>query len=282
MNSRTRRSVSSNASSAVVAAPLRHRPRGFSTLCNARPARNAYPGPRPVRREPVSDTPPPAAVDDGPVKRPLFAMPASPGLWLGIGGMVMFLVAAFLPWYTISAKFPSAGFNDWTVIIQFDGLNGLFVHGDLKTRLGLGVPAVGFPLIILFVVSFFFKIRKLVRSTSHKARSASLFRGSINILIPVILTIIVISQFALFIPGDAPPEIKDLGQAIAGQPFGGERNFTLTDDVGLQHQGSLRWGFGPALWVMIAAAALMNLGSQLEKRIARKALKELRAPPMSE
>jgi hypothetical protein len=226
------------------------------------------------------DAPPQAAADDGPVKRPLFAMPASPGLWFGIIGMAMFLLSALLPWYTISAKYPSVPeFREWTVIIQFDGINGLFVHPQLKEKLGLGVPSVGFPLIIFFAISFYFKLRKLIRSTSHKARSASLFRGSINILIPVILTIVIISQFALFIPGDAPPEAKDLGQAIAGQPFGGERNFTFTDSLGFQHQGSLRWGFGPALWIMVAAAVLMNVGSQMEKRVARKALRELQAPP---
>jgi hypothetical protein len=182
-----------------------------------------------------------------------------------------------LPWYTITALFPSAGYDAWTVIIQFDGLNGLYVDPQVKSRIGLGVSPIGFPIVILFVISAFRKIRKLIRSTTHKARSASLLRGSLNILIPVGITLGIITQFASFIPDDAPPEIKALGQAIASQPFGGQQEFTLRDELGLEHSGSLGWGFGPALWVMVAAAVIMNVGSQWEKRAARKGFEQLRA-----
>lgn len=217
----------------------------------------------------------PDATGQRPVRGFLFAIPATPGVWMGIVGLALFVVASALPWYVISAKFPFAGYPDYTTIIQFDGISGLYVDPELKSNLGLSPPSVAFPVAIVFAVTAFFKIRKLIRTTQHKMRAGTLFRSSLTILIPLTITLAAITQIPSIIPADAPQQVKDLGHSIAAQPFGGEDNFTFEPAPGFPQSGQLRWGFGPALWVMILAAVVMNLGSRLEMRAYRKAARQL-------
>jgi hypothetical protein len=200
----------------------------------------------------------------------------TPGVWVGIAGYILMVAASLLPWYNVSARVPSVqGFADMTSIIQFDGVNGLYVHPLLKEGLGLGVPAIGFPFAILFLFSALMKIRKIIRSNQHKMRAATLTRSSFLILIPLIITLAAIMTLPNFVPSSAPVEAQNLAHAVAAQPFGGSSHFTFdAPQTGLEG-GDLQWGFGPAIYVMIAAALLMNVGSQLEMRVYRRLTKEV-------
>ena len=209
----------------------------------------------------------------------------TPGVWMGIGGYVLFVVASFLPWYFVSAQIPGVPpYENPTVIIQFDGLNGLFVHQDLRTALGFGVPAVGFPIAIFFMISGILKIRKIIRSNQHKMRAATLTRSSFAILIPFGLTLVAIYTIPMFVPDTAPNQAQFLAQAIAERPFGGAQQFNFPDPANpaATRTGTLQWGFGPALFLMLAAAFIMNFGSQLEMRIYRRITKELELQAQAE
>ncbi len=199
----------------------------------------------------------------------LAAAGMTPGVWLGIVGFALIVAASLLPWYTISAQVPPA-YPQMTTIIQFDGISGLYVHPDLRTGLGLGVPSVGFPIAVIFVISALFKIRKIIRSSTRKMRAATLARSSIMIAIPLVATFIAISMLPSFLPASAPTQAHALARAVSAQPLGGSTSFEFPG-VGTPLQGTLQWGFGPALWVMIGAAVLMNLASKLEMRAYRKA-----------
>jgi len=228
-------------------------------------------------RAPATGDEPPAGAEGGPPwYRLLFSIPPTPGMWLGLAGLVLIVLASALPWYTVSARFETAGYPDMTPILQFDGINGLFVHPDLKANLGLTPPAVGFPVALLFVVSSFLKVRKLVRSASHKMRAGTLVRGSLVVLLPLAATVLAVGLGALLVPADAPTEVHDLVGTVSGQPLGGAAQFTLDTPSAPAQPGSLEWGFGPALWVMAAAALIMNVGSRMEVHSARRAQRALR------
>ncbi len=205
----------------------------------------------------------------------------TPGVWVGIAGYALMVAASLLPWYNVSARVPGIepyvhthDFDNMTTIIQFDGINGLFVHPLLKEALGLGVPAVGFPFAVLFLISALLKIRKIVRSNQHKLRAATLTRSSFLILIPLAVTLIAIMTLPNYVPASAPVEAQNLAHAVAAQPFGGSSDFSFQVPLAGTQQGTLEWGFGPAIYVMIAAALLMNVGSQLEMRLYRRFTKE--------
>ena len=65
--------------------------------------------------------------------------------------------------------------------------------------------------------------------------------------------------------------------AISSQPFGGSQQFEFPDPGNplATTTGTLQWGFGPALYLMVVAAVLMNLGSKLEMRVYRRVTHEL-------
>jgi hypothetical protein len=99
-----------------------------------------------------------------------------------------------------------------------------------------------------------------------------LFRGCLHIAIAVVITVILIMSIATVVPGSAPQQAKDLAHSVSTHPFGGEENFSVEDPVlGSDHNGSLRWGFGPALQVMGLAAGLLVVGALLESGAGRKA-----------
>lgn len=207
----------------------------------------------------------------------VFAIPPTPGFWVGMGGLVLVAVGSALPWYSVQGRFPGAGYPELTTIVGFDGLNGLFVHPQLEANLGLSPPPVGFPVTALFILSAFLKFRKLVRSTTHRMRGATMVRGSLMVVVPILVTLVVVTQVPLFVPADAPPVARAMADQVSGQPFGGSANLTLeTPSSGLQ-PGDLSWGFGPAVWVMAVAVVLMNVGSRLDERFARKAFERLEA-----
>ena len=211
----------------------------------------------------------------------LVAAGMTPGVWLGIGGYVLLVVASLLPWYNVSANIPNVPPYDqgMTTLIQFDGVNGLYVDQNLKAAVGFGVPAVGFPVGILFLISAVFKIRKIIRSNEHKMRAATLTRSSIAILVPLAVTLAAIYSIPSFLPSSAPVQAQALAHAISDQPFGGSAPFSFPHptlaDPSATSVGTLQWGFGPALLLMVIAAVLMNVGSQLEMRVYREATHQL-------
>lgn len=196
-------------------------------------------------------------------------------MWLGFAGLALIIIASALPWYTVSARFPTAGYNEFTPVVQFDGLNGLFVHPELKANLGLAPPAVGFPVAVLFIISAALKVRKILRSATTKMRSGTLVRGSLLVLIPFVATVIVVSQATLFVPADAPTQARDVAQTISSQPLGGTSQVTLEAPTSALHQGELRWGFGPAVYLMVASVVILNLSSRLEIRSAHSTYRKM-------
>jgi hypothetical protein len=205
----------------------------------------------------------------------IFAIPPTPGLLLGIVGLVLVAVGSALPWYSVEGRFPGAGYPEFSTIVGFDGLNGLFVHPQLEQNLGLAPPSIGFPVVLVFAFSAFLKVRKLIRTTTHRMRGSTMVRGSLIVLVPVIATLVVVTQVPLFIPADAPAEARAMGQHVSAQPLGGAATVTLQTPTSGPQEGQLRWGFGPAVWVMLAAVVVMNVGSRLDVRAARRALGQL-------
>ena len=214
-----------------------------------------------------------AGVADRPIRAILKAIAASPGVWLGIGGYALALFATFLPWYFVAVRAEGTQFDPLTTVLQFDGLNGLFVHPELKPVLGVSAPSVGFPIGLLFLITIPFKVRKLLRSSAKKMRAVTLLRSSIYTVVPAIATIALIVLLPSFIPADAPLIAHEMAGDIASQPLGGGSPIVFQRDlpVRVAVPAEMHWGFGPALFLMLVAAVLMNLGSRLERRSQSRA-----------
>lgn len=214
--------------------------------------------------------PPPPALPQKP-KGLFFVIPPSLGTFVGIAGMVLFLYASTLPWYSIAGRLPSLGFPDWTPLIGFDGITGLSVHPELQNRIGLAVPSIAFPLILIFLISFYFRLRGLMRAPSHRVRSKSFLRGTLWVIVPIAITLALLMMLPSLVPASAPTQAHDLAQQIAANPSGGESDFQVTDPLGTTHNGQVRWGFGPGVTFLLAAAALMAAGAVLDRAAGLRA-----------
>ena len=228
--------------------------------------------------EPERPPPPPPEPEWQPEEAPpdperkgYFKTPPTLGTFLGIGGMVLFLLAASLPWYNVSGLFPAAGYSEWTTLIQFDGVRGLYVLPELRERLGFQMPSFFFPFVLLLVFTFLLRLRRLRNAKTPAERGKSFLKGTIGIVLPIAVAVLVISQIPNFIPPDADPEVSRLGQEIGTHPFGGEAQFTFPGPInGTAVTGDLRWGFGPALTVMAAAAGLLVFAAIIEYGAGRR------------
>lgn len=219
--------------------------------------------------EPTAPEPNQAAFADRPLRQILKAIARSPGVLLGSAGYLLFLIATFLPWYFVSVLAPGTPFGSETTVLQFDGINGLYVHPNLQAVLGFSAPSVGFPVGLVFLFSVPFKIRKLMRSSTKKLRAATLFRSSLLTIVPAIATIALIVLLPSFIPAGAPTVVHQMAGQISSHPVAGSAPIVFPAGVPVAAQ--MHWGFGSALFLMIVASVLMNLGSQFERRAHRRA-----------
>ena len=188
---------------------------------------------------------------------------AALGVILGIVGVIVYLVALFLPWYVVTGNIQTtmietAGTAELVII---DGVNGLRVNTlqsdqGLTTLFGLGIPFS-----IIFLSSVVLIALDIIGVEKLKKLSRSYIISGIASLIPIIIILVfivaltgVIESFAGALSGGEPipQQVTDMVSAMSSSPFMGGYTETIND----QGSVAISWGLGIGSYMFIAAAAI--------------------------
>jgi hypothetical protein len=185
------------------------------------------------------------------------------GVILGIIGIVVYLVALFLPWYMVQGniKTPLLETAGTTELVLIDGVNGLRVN-TLQSDQGLATLfGIGIPFSIIFLSSVVLNALDIIGAEKAKNLSWPYIISGITSLIPIIVIIIfivslagLIPSFASFVGGEQaiPTQIADMASAMSSSPLMGE----YIDTVNSHGTISIIWGLASGSFLFIAAAVI--------------------------
>lgn len=199
---------------------------------------------------------------------------ASLGIILGLIGVVVYLLALFLPWYTCVGNIQTSTLStDGIVdIIILDGVNGLRVN-MIQNSQGLS-PMVGIaiPFSIIFLSSVLLTTLDIVGVKKASKLSKTYIISGIMSVIPTILVIVavisltgIVNSVAGTISGGnaLPQEVTDIISAISSSPLGGDINQT----VGTNGTASLSWGLAIGAYMFIVAGAIKIVAGIMLRKI---------------
>ncbi len=188
---------------------------------------------------------------------------AALGIIIGIIGVAVYLVALFLPWYTVTGNINTTLIDTagTTEIVLIDGLNGLrinMIQGNqgLTTLFGLGIPFG-----IIFLGNVIMNALDIIGVEKPKDLSRTYIISAFTSLIPLIIIIAfivaltgVVTSVAGSVTGGQPipQQVNDIVSAMSSAPFGGGFTDTL-DSVGTI---DIAWGLAIGSFMFIAASAI--------------------------
>lgn len=208
---------------------------------------------------------------------------ASISIILGIVGLVLYLFAMVLPWYTVRGNIQTQALQTLgeTDLISIDGLNGLRIN-TLQSDQGFAqLFGIGIPFAIIFLASVILTVFDLIGVEKARNLSRKFIVSGITTLIPVIVILIFVTQLAGLIPQFAgafaggtplPPQVEQIARAISSSPISGSYSGTL-DSYG---QLSVWWSLGIGSYLFIAAAIVKIIAG-----VATRTLEEKTPPPPS-
>ncbi|MDG6223072.1 MAG: Vps62-related protein [Candidatus Bathyarchaeota archaeon] len=182
---------------------------------------------------------------------------------LGLAGVIVYLVALFLPWYTCTGNIQTTMLStEGTVeIVTLDGVNGLRVN-MLQGNQGL-TPLFGIaiPFSIIFLSSVLLNALDIIAAEKPSSLSKSYIISGITSLIPAILILGAVISLTVLIESVAgafsgglvlPPQVADIVSAISSSPFGGN----ITQAIDSNGTASISWGLGIGAYMFIVAATI--------------------------
>jgi hypothetical protein len=182
---------------------------------------------------------------------------------LGIIGVIVYLVALFLPWYVVTGDVQTTVLETagTTQLVLIDGVNGIRVN-TLQSDQGLATLfGIGIPFSIIFLSSVVLTALDIIVIEKPKELSRTYIISGITSLIPVIIIIIfivalmaVITSFADALSGGQPlpQQVTDMVSAMSSSPFAGG----FTDTINSQGTVAISWGLGVGSYLFIFAAAI--------------------------
>ena len=182
---------------------------------------------------------------------------------LGIIGVIVYLVALFLPWYVVTGDVQTTVLETagTTQLVLIDGVNGVRVN-TLQSDQGLATLfGIGIPFSIIFLSSVVLTALDIIVIEKPKELSRTYIISGITSLIPVIIIIIfivaltaVITSFADALSGGQPlpQQVTDMVSAMSSSPFTGG----FTDTINSQGTVAISWGLGVGSYLFIFAAAI--------------------------
>ena len=181
---------------------------------------------------------------------------------LGSVGVIIYLVALFLPWYVVTGniqttELETAGTKE---LVLIDGVNGLRINTlqndqGLTTLFGLGIPFS-----IIFLSSVILNALDIIGVEKPKSLSKTYIISGITSLIPIIIILIfivaltgVITSFAGSMSGGQPipQQVTDMVSAMSAFPLTGG----YTDTINSSGSIAISWGLGLGSYLFIIAAA---------------------------
>ena len=190
-------------------------------------------------------------------------------LMLGIGAIILTLIALFLPWYTISASSEAGPLaqQGGVTLMTIDGISGLKVN----MFLGAGESTSGFsnlfsaqlPLAMIFLAGVLLLTLDIVGVKSGKKLGNKFILSAIISLLPFILIFIFIMMLPSFLPWTSalvpgqqvPPQVEIMVRTVAGNPVYGSDSQVLPV-VGAT---TVSWGFGIGAYLFVVAAIIRTV-----------------------
>lgn len=199
---------------------------------------------------------------------------AALGIILGLIGVIVYLLALFLPWYTCTGNIQTSTLStDGTVnIIILDGVNGLRVN-MIQNSQGLA-PMVGIaiPFSIIFLSSVLLTTLEIVGVKKASKLSKTYIISGVMSIIPTILIIVavislvgIVNSVAGTISGGnaLPAEVTEIIAAISSSPLGGN----IAQTIGTNGTASLSWGLAIGAYMFIVAGAIKIVAGIMLRKI---------------
>ncbi|HNU35347.1 MAG TPA: hypothetical protein PKJ15_02015 [Methanomassiliicoccales archaeon] len=193
---------------------------------------------------------------------------------LALIALVIGVVAAFLPYYTVSLSIDSPyltteGFQDVLVI---DGMNGLRVN-TLDPEVGLvQLTALPIPLSILLITPLIFLLLGTIGVSDAKIARKYLTRG-IVMLLPVIIIIAIIatlSSLYVYFPDEVTgvEDAKVVFDTVSASPFSGGQDVYLPESG---ETAQVNWGLGIGGYMLIVTSVLLIIAAVLRFKSKKQA-----------
>lgn len=187
---------------------------------------------------------------------------------LCIVGLVLTIVAVFLPWYTVSGRFSVAGqdvtLNRLLTIDAFNGVQANFPSSQGPVTLGALTIPIAY---IVIVGTVLLVVGTIGISRSSKLGLRYIGRG-IRLLIPLILILVftlVLGQLSGLVPTSVPEARGPVQQTLTGisqHPFQGTLDTTIASIPGSTI--AVSWQLGWGVYLLLFAAIVFFIAGLLE------------------
>ena len=214
------------------------------------------------------------------------------GLMVGIAAIVLTVVALFLPWYTITAssEFGPLAETNGAPLMTMDGIHGVNVNmflsaeGSDSTSGYANLFSTQLPFAIFLGAGIVLLVLDIIGVKSGKSLGRKFWYGIIDVLLPVILIIVFVTQLPAFLPyayglfpgQGIPVQIEDVARSIAASPVAG----TTNTDFPMVGATTVSWGLGIGAYLLIVVAILRFVAGLMMRAVPDLQKANAAQPPL--
>jgi hypothetical protein len=182
---------------------------------------------------------------------------------LAVAGLVVGLVAFFLPWYVVTVDANAPGFlvtNGPKDLFRVDGISGVTISPPDRAAVQVNVFPLPIGLMLAITTGYFFL--KVAGTKTSRRLGARFITKGIVALLPFLFVVLVATLFLPAMTGgggdSGAPGVGDFLGPVAASPFGGSN--TVSDVGGT---ATVTWGLGIGAWLLVVSAAIMIVAGLL-------------------
>jgi hypothetical protein len=195
--------------------------------------------------------------------------PFTKGTYIGLLGKVLYLIALFLPWYSLMVSVDSGDYatHGWVELVHIDGIKGVQIN-ELLTggHDPKGNTFLPIPISWLMLGFFLWSIYSIFTTRTARSRGWKFFRGGIVIIIVFVILYFLITQLPTFIPEKSPAALRSLLDYIVAYPFLG----STSQDFGAWGKVHAQWGLQVGGFLLVISAIVQIIGGFMEWGGAKK------------
>jgi hypothetical protein len=189
--------------------------------------------------------------------------PFTTGTYVGLIGKLIYLIALFLPWYSLMVSVDAGDYttHGWVELVHIDGMTGVHIN---KLLTGGALPGslafLPVPVSWILLCVFIWSIVSIFGARTARSRGWKLVRGGIIIIIVFVVLYVLISQLPAIIPDNAPNALRSILDYIVTFPFGG----VTTQAFGIYGTVHMRWGLQAGGYMLLVSAVVQLIGGFME------------------
>jgi len=195
------------------------------------------------------------------------------GLAIGFAGMLIALVALFLPWYAVTATYSGLPSGSAPVsVMPIDGIKGfsvsLFTGNTTSSPSGLtNIVSAKIPFSIIFAVGLPLLLLDVIGVRSGKGLGRKFMEGAIPLVLPFVFIYAFVANLSNVVPlvstllggQTVSSQGGQLLGTIAATPIGG----SASQSFPIVNAASFTWAFGIGAYLFLAAAVARIVGGVL-------------------